>query len=91
MVVDTFRYYAGAPSGCSATRSRGGRRGHDRPRALGVVALITPWNFPLTIAAWKLAPALARATRRAQARRAHAADGPEFERIALEAGCRRAS
>ena len=26
---------------------------------LGVVALITPWNFPLTIAAWKLAPALA--------------------------------
>jgi acyl-CoA reductase-like NAD-dependent aldehyde dehydrogenase len=26
---------------------------------LGVVALIVPWNFPLTIAAWKLAPALA--------------------------------
>jgi betaine-aldehyde dehydrogenase len=26
---------------------------------LGVVGLITPWNFPLTIASWKLAPALA--------------------------------
>jgi len=26
---------------------------------LGVVGLIVPWNFPLTIAAWKLAPALA--------------------------------
>src|SRR4051794_26239904 len=26
---------------------------------LGVVGLITPWNFPLAIAAWKLAPALA--------------------------------
>ena len=27
-------------------------------RPLGVVALITPWNFPLAIPAWKLAPAL---------------------------------
>jgi betaine-aldehyde dehydrogenase len=26
---------------------------------LGVVGLITPWNFPLTIASWKMAPALA--------------------------------
>jgi delta 1-pyrroline-5-carboxylate dehydrogenase len=26
---------------------------------VGVAALITPWNFPLMIAAWKLAPALA--------------------------------
>ena len=26
---------------------------------LGVCAVITPWNFPLTIASWKLAPALA--------------------------------
>ena len=26
---------------------------------LGVVALIVPWNFPLTIASWKMAPALA--------------------------------
>ena len=26
---------------------------------LGVVALITPWNFPIAIPAWKIAPALA--------------------------------
>jgi alpha-ketoglutaric semialdehyde dehydrogenase len=30
-----------------------------RRRALGVVGLITPWNFPIAIPAWKLAPALA--------------------------------
>ena len=43
---------------------------------LGVVALITPWNFPLAIASWKLAPgAGGRQHGRAQARRADAADG----------------
>lgn len=30
-----------------------------RRRPLGVVALITPWNFPIAIPAWKIAPALA--------------------------------
>ncbi|MEW5312888.1 MAG: hypothetical protein WDW38_004486 [Sanguina aurantia] len=30
-----------------------------RKEALGVVALITPWNYPLLMATWKLAPALA--------------------------------
>ncbi len=30
-----------------------------RRRPLGVVGLITPWNFPIAIPAWKLAPALA--------------------------------
>jgi aldehyde dehydrogenase (NAD+) len=30
-----------------------------RPRSLGVAAQITPWNFPLLMCAWKLAPALA--------------------------------
>ena len=32
---------------------------YTRREALGVVGLIVPWNFPLTISAWKLAPALA--------------------------------
>ena len=47
-------------------------------------ALITPWNFPLTIASWKLAPALAAGQHgRAQARRADAA-----HRAALRASWR---
>ncbi|MDO9407751.1 aldehyde dehydrogenase family protein [Patulibacter sp.] len=32
---------------------------YTKREALGVVGLIVPWNFPLTIAAWKVAPALA--------------------------------
>lgn len=32
---------------------------YTRRRPLGVVALITPWNFPIAIPAWKAAPALA--------------------------------
>ena len=60
MVVDTFRYYAGAPErnlGDTIPVSGGVAMTFREP--LGVVALITPWNFPLTIATWKLAPALA--------------------------------
>ena len=32
-------------------------------KPLGMVALITPWNFPSAIPAWKMAPALVAATR----------------------------
>jgi succinate-semialdehyde dehydrogenase/glutarate-semialdehyde dehydrogenase len=32
---------------------------HVRPDAIGVVAAITPWNFPVALVVWKLAPALA--------------------------------
>lgn len=32
---------------------------HVRPQPLGVVAAITPWNFPVALVLWKLAPALA--------------------------------
>jgi alpha-ketoglutaric semialdehyde dehydrogenase len=35
-----------------------GARVSTRRRPIGVVALITPWNFPLAIPVWKLAPAL---------------------------------
>ena len=34
-------------------------RGHTKPDSLGVVGSIVPWNFPLLMAAWKIAPALA--------------------------------
>ena len=60
MVVETFRYYAGAPErllGQTIPVSGGVDMTFREP--LGVVGLITPWNFPLTIASWKVAPALA--------------------------------
>ena len=60
MVADTFRYYAGAPErvlGDTIPVAGGVAMTFREP--LGVVALITPWNFPLAIASWKLAPALA--------------------------------
>jgi len=60
MVVDTFGYYAGGPERLLGdTIPVAGGLGFTVREPLGVVALITPWNFPLTIAAWKLAPALA--------------------------------
>ena len=40
-------------------QSLSGATVHTRRRPLGVVALITPWNFPAAIPAWKTAPALA--------------------------------
>jgi acyl-CoA reductase-like NAD-dependent aldehyde dehydrogenase len=60
MVVDTFRYYAGAPERpIGETIPIAGGLAITVREPLGVVALITPWNFPLVIASWKLAPALA--------------------------------
>jgi acyl-CoA reductase-like NAD-dependent aldehyde dehydrogenase len=60
MVVDTFRYYAGAPERMLGdTIPVAGGQAFTVREPLGVVALITPWNFPLTIASWKMAPALA--------------------------------
>src|SRR6202166_1109756 len=60
MVVDTFRYYAGAPERpMGDTIPVAGGQAFTVREPLGVVGLITPWNFPLTIASWKLAPALA--------------------------------
>jgi betaine-aldehyde dehydrogenase len=60
MVVDVFRYYSGAPERLlgDSIPVAGGQAFTVR-EPLGVVGLIVPWNFPLTIAAWKLGPALA--------------------------------
>jgi aldehyde dehydrogenase (NAD+) len=57
-----FKFFAG-----EAVRLTGDRVDSTRPgvdvevtrEPLGVIAAITPWNFPLAIAAWKIAPALA--------------------------------
>jgi len=60
-----FDYYAGMAEQVEAegeaTHDVGDERFHCRVRKepLGVVAAITPWNFPLLMAAWKVAPALA--------------------------------
>jgi acyl-CoA reductase-like NAD-dependent aldehyde dehydrogenase len=60
MVIDTFRYYAGAPERLLGdTIPVAGGQAFTVREPLGVVGLITPWNFPLAIASWKLAPALA--------------------------------
>jgi acyl-CoA reductase-like NAD-dependent aldehyde dehydrogenase len=55
-----FRYYAGAPERATGTTIpvAGGVDMTFR-EPLGVVGLIVPWNFPLAIASWKVAPALA--------------------------------
>ena len=60
MVVETFRYYAGAPERLTGkTIPVAGGVDMTFREPLGVVGLITPWNFPLVIASWKVAPALA--------------------------------
>jgi acyl-CoA reductase-like NAD-dependent aldehyde dehydrogenase len=60
MVVETFRYYSGAPERPAGdTIPVAGGQAFTVREPIGVVGLITPWNFPLTIAGWKLGPALA--------------------------------
>ncbi len=61
MIVDVIRYYAGAVDkffGHTIPVEREGVAMTFR-EPIGVVGLITPWNFPLNIANWKAAPALA--------------------------------
>jgi acyl-CoA reductase-like NAD-dependent aldehyde dehydrogenase len=88
MVVDVFDYYAGAPErllGDTIPVAGGVDMTFREP--LGVVALITPWNFPLTIASWKLGPALAAGnTVVLKPAELTPLTAIELERIALEAG-----
>jgi betaine-aldehyde dehydrogenase len=88
MVVDTFRYYAGAVErNLGDTIPVAGGVAMTFREPLGVVALIVPWNFPLTIASWKLAPALAAGnTVVLKPAELTPLTALEFERIALEAG-----
>ena len=61
LVVDHWRYFAGvirAEEG-SITEISNNEYSYHVPEPLGVVAQIIPWNFPLLMATWKLAPALA--------------------------------
>jgi betaine-aldehyde dehydrogenase len=88
MVAETFRYYAGAPERLTGkTIPVAGGVDMTFREPLGVVALITPWNFPLTIASWKVAPALAAGnTIVLKPAELTPLTALELERIALEAG-----
>lgn len=57
-----FHFYAGEPLRMPGEKHASIRDGVEvevTREALGVVGLITPWNFPIAIPAWKTAPALA--------------------------------
>ena len=61
-IADCFRYFAGAVrcmSGPIAGEYLAGHTSMIRRDAVGVIASIAPWNYPLLMAAWKTAPALA--------------------------------
>ncbi|MEZ0089247.1 betaine-aldehyde dehydrogenase [Streptacidiphilus sp. EB129] len=61
-VCDTLRFFAGAARtmpGSVAAEYTEGRTSLLRREPVGVCAQITPWNYPLMMAVWKLAPALA--------------------------------
>ena len=60
--VDLFRYMAGAVramSGIAAGEYMEGFTSMIRRDPVGIVASISPWNYPLMMAVWKLAPPLA--------------------------------
>ena len=61
-IADCFRYFAGAArcmTGSLAGEYLAGHTSMIRRDPIGVVASIAPWNYPLMMAAWKAAPALA--------------------------------
>ncbi|PKP68448.1 MAG: gamma-aminobutyraldehyde dehydrogenase [Alphaproteobacteria bacterium HGW-Alphaproteobacteria-4] len=61
-IVDCFRFFAGAvrtQQGMVAGEYLAGHTSMIRRDPIGVVASIAPWNYPLMMMAWKLAPAIA--------------------------------
>jgi len=63
--IKTFRYFAGWPTKFGGetlpVSPRGGAQilNYTTREPVGVAGLIVPWNYPLSMAAWKVAPALA--------------------------------
>jgi len=63
--IRTFRYYAGWPTKLGGetlpVSPRSGARilNYTTREPVGVAGLIVPWNYPMSMAAWKVAPALA--------------------------------
>jgi len=60
-VVEIFRYYAGWADkfGGNVIPVPGGQLNYTLREPLGTVLVITPWNSPIYLAAWNIAPALA--------------------------------
>jgi aminobutyraldehyde dehydrogenase len=61
-IADVFRFFAGAartPHGMAAGEYAAGFTSMIRRDPIGVIGSIAPWNYPLLMAAWKLAPAIA--------------------------------
>ncbi|HEX6233468.1 MAG TPA: gamma-aminobutyraldehyde dehydrogenase [Jiangellaceae bacterium] len=60
--LDQIRYFAGAArvlTGQSAGEYMTGHTSYVRREPIGVCAQVTPWNYPMMMAVWKFAPALA--------------------------------
>jgi betaine-aldehyde dehydrogenase len=61
-MVDQIRFFAGAArvlEGTSAGEYLAGHTSWIRREPVGVCAQVTPWNYPMMMAVWKIAPALA--------------------------------
>lgn len=61
-IVDTYRFFAGAVRCMTGSLAGEYMEGHTsmiRRDPVGVVASIAPWNYPLMMMAWKIAPAIA--------------------------------
>src|SRR5205085_10306482 len=60
--VDQIRFFAGAArvlEGRSAGEYMAGHTSMIRREPIGVCAQVTPWNYPMMMAVWKFAPAIA--------------------------------
>jgi len=61
-MVDQIRFFAGAArtlEGKAAAEYMAGHTSFVRREPIGVVGQVTPWNYPMMMAVWKLAPAIA--------------------------------
>src|SRR3954447_5289839 len=61
-MVDQIRFFAGAArtlEGRAAAEYLAGHTSFVRREPIGVVGQVTPWNYPMMMAVWKIAPALA--------------------------------
>ena len=61
-MVDQIRFFAGAArllEGRAAAEYMAGHTSYVRREPVGVCAAVTPWNYPMMMAVWKWAPAIA--------------------------------